>query len=137
MKKYELDYNKLKVGVNVLKRDVLVYKKLGGAVCQLYLPKGTRVMKSAYKSIGKSKNKLRCDGAIVVMIVPIDSFGYYNSVYKKLDRKTYKSRIFFDKRNSTYRLGKEIKPDGFDTNIDEACGNGIHFFCELNRAENY
>ena len=131
----QLDYEKLKFGVNILKHDYYGFKKLRGAIAQLVFPKGTRVMKSRVQTFGKNRYKLRSDQAITIMLVPFDQ--YWGLLYKTLEKKTYKSKVFSHKPKSTYRLGKKITPDKFNTEITEDCGGGIHFFCTLKEAEKY
>jgi len=130
----QLDYKKLKYGVNILKHDYYGFKKLRGAIAQLVFPKGTRVMKSSSFIKGRCRYKLRSDQAITIMLVP---FGPYFVRYKTLEKKTYKSILYSHKLKSTYRLGKKITPNHLNTYINESCGGGIHFFCTLKEAENY
>lgn len=130
----ELKYKDLKFGVNILKTDYVGYKKVQGGIVQLLFPKGTRVMKSKWEHHNhRNKNKLRTDQAIVIMVVPYNWFSLYETLYKK----SYRSSMYYHVKGSIYRLGKQIKPNGFNTNVSESCGQGIHFFCTLKEAENY
>lgn len=135
----ELNFKKLKFGVTVLKTDYVGYKKLSGAIAQLVFLKGTRIMKSKRSQYGRSRYKLRADQAIVMMIVPRGTSFYrqhYSVRYMDLSEKSYGSLIFYS-RGTRYKLGEQVKPNGFNTNINEHCGKGIHFFCTLKEAENY
>lgn len=128
-----LDVKKLKVGVNVLKEGVYVYKKVRMGICQLYIPKGAKVLKTWGK-----KYKLRTNEAIVIMIVP--AFTHYRqrfeqSNYHSLNLKQFSSlhNLFF-----SYKLGKRVKPQyGLDENPYKICSSGIYFWETLKKAENY
>lgn len=135
MKKYNLEYKKLKYGVTVLRRDVIVYKKLRNAIGQFLLPKGTKVMKAYTRP---ECQKLRADQAVCLMIVPYwNADIYYRCKYQFLDSKRGMSEIHYASTKSTYFIGKKYKPNGFNTNIYEDCGKGFHFFCTLEEAEKY
>lgn len=127
-----LDVKKLKVGVNVLKSGVYVYKKLKGAICQMYLPEGTRIVKTKYET------KYRADQAIVIMIVPFLGTYFSNRrfvEYLDLQRKTYASLLSYGIK---YRMGKKVKPQ-YELNTNEYvdCASGIYFWETLKKAEDY
>jgi len=128
----ELNYNKLKLGVTVLDDDYIVYKKLNKAIAQLVLVKGTRVMKSR-----NGMEKLRANQAHVLLIVPC-FFNYTHPLqYDYLVENSSINVRYGSATLQVYTMGKDIKPNGFNTNINNGCGKGIHFFCTLKQAENY
>jgi hypothetical protein len=40
-------------------------------------------------------------------------------------------------KTTFYEVGKLVKPDYFNPNLDEICTNGIHYFLTLKAATNY
>lgn len=86
-------------------------------------------------------NKLRCSKAIVTRVEDKETgndISYALSIYEVLyggglswSRKTESKGSAI----TTYKVGKEIVPDKIDTNLDEECTNGIHFF--LNKEDAY
>ena len=86
-------------------------------------------------------NKLRCSKAIVTRVEDRETgndISYAISIYETIYGGGLSWSSQTESKGSaitTYKVGKEIVPDKFDTNLDEECTNGIHFF--LNKEDAY
>lgn len=120
----------------VLKEDLIVYKKVYGAIVELIIPKGAKAVRA---SLYNCQNKIRSDVAIVTAIYP---YLKYSNYYKSLENVT---RGFINLMGShlghvglVYKIGKVVKPfKKFDSDVLDACRSGIHFFATRKEAENY
>lgn len=129
---------------HTLKKDVLVYKTVSGAIVQLLLPKGTKIsVPRDYNQNGKYiRRKLRADQAVVMAIIPfakVHVLGSSEKVkqYQTLDKinKKYSSKWNF---MFHYQMGRLVKPaNGFCSISTLACRSGIHFFLDLKDAERW
>jgi len=133
-----LDVKKLKVGVNVLTKGVYVYKKLRNAICQMYLPEGTKVVRTVGS---EATTKYRADKAIIVMIVPFTSEGWGHRTFKKYSSLRNKSAFNLNPghgQDRIYKLGKTIMPSYWlNENPNNDCASGIYFWETLQKAEQY
>ena len=131
-----LDVKKLKVGVNILKEGVYVYKKVWMGIAQLYLPEGSKVVKTKGRS-----PKYRTDYSICTMVVP--AYSVYKHKVSQRDYRQLQSPYFLSLfkntgRNRIYVIGKPITPKfKLDENPNNSCSSGIYFWETLKKAENY
>jgi hypothetical protein len=79
--------------------------------------------------INKNTAKFRCNGLIVVTIFDLVSQVTVNSI-------THKTDLIFQ-RVTHYEVGKVVKPDWFDFELDQICTHGIHYFLTLKAAFGY
>lgn len=131
-----LDVKKLKVGVNILKEGVYVYKKVWMEIAQLYLPEGSKVVKTKGRS-----PKYRADYSICTMVVPAYSVYKHKVIardYRDLKYDCFCSLFRATGRHVLYRIGKPITPKfKLDENPNNSCSSGIYFWETLKKAENY
>jgi hypothetical protein len=79
----------------------------------------------------KNTAKFRCNGLVVVTIFDLTSHILVDSILHKT--VTYDNRTIL----TTYKVGDFVEPDSFDTDLDEVCTNGIHYFLTLKAAIGY
>lgn len=130
---------KMRGKVLTLKHEVIGYKKLRGGVAQIIIPVGAKIVvtKNYGVSIRYGRNlhnkKLRCDIAMVSMIVPWDYYAKYISFNSFQENWGSQHNHSF-----LYNVGKIVKPTNkFSPATDNFCKSGIHFFLSLKDAENY
>lgn len=131
----EIKASDLKFGVNVLDYDIIVYKKLRGAIAQLVIPAGTKIVRPH-----GSKQKMRAEKAVVLMVIPFEcsyDAGKYFVKYESLDKKAYNGLGWGNARVIEYKMGETVKAHAFDTYEFSVCTGGIHFFLTESRARNY
>lgn len=87
-------------------------------------------------------HKCRAASAKVIAVEKL-SFSDTNEPILKMSRVSPKSEHGYYTNKSpykalytTYKVGKIVKPDRYDTNLRE-CSNGIHFFLEKKQAIEY
>jgi hypothetical protein len=81
--------------------------------------------------VNKQRAKFRCNGLFVVTIFDLVLQQTVNSIIHKTD-------ILFVRSTFTdYEVGKLVKPDLFNPNLDTICTNGIHYFLTLETAMSY
>jgi hypothetical protein len=81
--------------------------------------------------INKNMAKFRCNGLVVVTIFDLVSRVTVNSIM-------HKTEILFLRTTFThYEIGKFVKPDLFDIDLDKICTHGIHYFLTLDAALTY
>ena len=98
--------------------DLVVWKKLKEGVCRLRVPHRAKRTASL---IGR---KCRAEFAVVEAI--FDTNG--NPIDQGVSRHDWMT---------TYRVGEEVWPDGFDPDIRIECTSGIHFFLTRREAEEW
>lgn len=131
----EIKVRDLKVGVNVLDYDIVVYKKLRGAIAQLVIPAGTKIV----KPYGGAQ-KMRAEKAVVLMVIPFEcryDAGRHFVKYVSLDKKEYNGLGMGRAGVIEYKMGKTVKAHSFDDDKSVVCAGGIHFFLTESRARNY
>ena len=70
----------------ILKEDLIVYKKVQGAIVELIIPKGAKAVRP---SDSKYCNKIRGDIALVTAIYPFRNFEYESLECTKLEYKNF------------------------------------------------
>lgn len=131
----EIKASDLKFGVNILDYDIIVYKKLRGAIAQLVIPAGTKIVKPHGR-----EQKMRAEKAVVLMVIPFVSVldtGRRFVKYASLDKKEYNGLGMGRARVIEYKMGKTVKADALDDDEFIVCVKGIHFFLTESRARNY
>ena len=131
----EIKASDLKFGVNILDYDIIVYKKLRGAIAQLVIPAGTKIVKPH-----GHEQKLRAEKAVVLMVIPFES-RYSMSrdflKYASLDKQAYDGLGIGSAKVIEYKMGKTVKANSLNTDEFMICAGGIHFFLTESRARNY
>jgi hypothetical protein len=82
--------------------------------------------------VNKQKAKFRCNGLLVVTIFDLVFQQTVTSITHKTDIFLYGRPAFTD-----YEVGKLVKPDLFNPNLETICTNGIHYFLSLETAMSY
>jgi hypothetical protein len=81
--------------------------------------------------VNRNLAKFRCNGLLVVTIFDLVFQQTVTSI-------THKTDILFGRPVFTdYEVGKLVKPDLFNPNLDTICTNGIHYFLSLETAMSY
>jgi hypothetical protein len=81
--------------------------------------------------INQNRAKFRCNGLLVVTIFDLTSQVIVNHIMHKTDlmlRRTILTHL------THYEVGKIVKPDWFDSDLNDVCAHGIHYFLTLESA---
>lgn len=72
--------------------------------------------------------KYRCNGLIVKIIVSLNDHNLHESVLHWTQ---------FSDQLTLYKVGQLVIPSSFDTNLNEVCAAGIHYFLNPHAAMDY
>jgi hypothetical protein len=78
--------------------------------------------------INKDFAKFRCNGLIVILI-----FDIVDNTY--ISRINHITQI--NNTKTLYKVGKLVEPDFFDSDLNDICSHGIHYFLTLIAAVYY
>jgi hypothetical protein len=83
-----------------------------------------------YRKSVKNKDmaKFRCNGLAVVSI-----FDEVDKIFRSFIRHL----TILPYTTTSYEVGKLVKPNSFNPNLDEICTHGIHYFLTLKAAKGY
>lgn len=98
---------------------VMLEKPMNGFLCN----------ESRKTVINKDFAKFRCNGLIVILIFDLVDHTCISWV-------NHISPIYYN-MNTLYEVGKLVKPDFFDSDLNEICTHGIHYFLTLKAAKGY
>jgi len=132
---FEKDENDVKVDMITKKRnrDITigwkVAKSLSGElrIIKLAIPADAEMIMAIDCEFFITRGKERCNKAIVMDIQLCDKENEISVIPEEKEAVSY---IY--QNALSYKIGTEIKPDSFDSNVDESCSHGIHFYQNRN-----